>query len=240
VSSDKCYENKGWACGYREDDTLGGRDPYSSSKAAAEIVTAAYRSSFLDGTSSSASLSTARAGNVIGGGDWAQDRLVPDIMRAYLNNESAQIRNPASVRPWQHVLEPLRGYLSIIEHLLTSGPSFAEAWNFGPDGKDDRTAGEVAEALSAALGVPLETAKRDTRPVHEAGVLRLDSSKARTRLGWRSRLTLEQSLAMIVDWYKALKSRKDMRDFTLQQIDGYVSMLNANRMSQVAANQHED
>ncbi len=211
VTSDKCYENREGARPYREDDALGGRDPYSNSKACQELVASAYRQSF-----PGPAIATARAGNVIGGGDWARDRLVPDLVRAFSAKEPAVIRNPASIRPWQHVLEPLHGYLLLAEKLV-NGDGFAEAWNFGPSEVDVRPVRWIADALvSRWNGGAQWTQDAGTHP-HEALTLTLDSTRARTVLGWTPRLSLDESLDWIVEWHRA----SDARAITLQQIERY-------------------
>lgn len=224
VTTDKCYDNKEWLWGYRENEALGGHDPYSSSKACAELVSAAYRQSyFSDGR---VALATARAGNVIGGGDWAADRLIPDLLRAFDAGEELRIRYPSAIRPWQHVLEPLCGYLLLAEKLLSEGQGFAEAWNFGPADSDAKPVSWIVEAASRLWQhgdcVPRWVAEPDLQP-HEAGVLKLDSGKARARLGWQPRWSLEQALAHILDWHHAWRSGQDMRAFTHAQIHAYQS-----------------
>jgi CDP-glucose 4,6-dehydratase len=221
VTSDKCYENVERSRGYREDDALGGHDPYSASKAAAEVVAAAYRSSFF--ATSGPRVATVRAGNVIGGGDWAADRLVPDAMRAVARGEPIRIRNPASVRPWQHVLEPLGGYLRLAERLASSA-AYAGGWNFGPRDTDGVSVGALADLIvgqwEGARWVP--TPEDD--PPHEAGLLRLDWRKARTRLGWQPQLALKEAVQLTVDWYRAAAgpgSPRAMYDLGVEQIRHY-------------------
>jgi CDP-glucose 4,6-dehydratase len=216
VTSDKCYENRELERGYREDDPLGGHDPYSSSKAAAEIVTSAYRRSFFSDPDGPR-LASVRAGNVIGGGDWGEDRLIPDIMRAAVKGETLRLRYPVAVRPWQHVLNPLSGYLLLAQSLFES-PDHACAWNFGPDDRDARPVEWLAQHLSELWpgGMRWET---DEGPhPHEANYLKLDSSKARERLAWRPLLPLEQGLAATVDWYDAWRDGGNMHEVTLGQI----------------------
>ncbi|HKR65283.1 MAG TPA: CDP-glucose 4,6-dehydratase [Thermoanaerobaculia bacterium] len=215
VTSDKCYDNREWLWPYRENEPLGGRDPYSSSKACQELVTAAYRASF-----SGAAIATARAGNVIGGGDEAKDRLVPDLIRAFTSGESAMIRNPASIRPWQHVLEPLHGYLMLAEGLC-EGEGFAEAWNFGPMEHDVRSVRDIADALVARWGAGAKWEQDESTQPHEARMLKLDSSKARARLGWMPRLSLDTALDWIVEWHQ----HDDPRAATLEQIERYEALL---------------
>jgi CDP-glucose 4,6-dehydratase len=219
ITTDKCYENREWEWGYRENEPLGGRDPYSSSKACAELVTAAYRASFFS-SPSSAAVASARAGNVIGGGDWTRDRLIPDIVRAMAEGKSVEIRNPGAVRPWQHVLEPLDGYLVLAERLFEEGHAFAEAWNFGPADEDCRTVLWIAEHLARQWGGVRWSLDAKPHP-HEARYLKLDSSKARARLGWRPRWNLEQALEAIVEWHKAERAGGDVRAVVLDQIHRY-------------------
>jgi CDP-glucose 4,6-dehydratase len=200
VTSDKCYDNREWPWGYREIEPMGGADPYSSSKGCAELVTAAYRRSFYG---EGARVASGRAGNVIGGGDWAEDRLVPDIVRGVAADRPIAIRNPRSVRPWQHVLEPLSGYLTLARRLCEDGGgAVAQGYNFGPDDAEALSVAEVAERLVARLGRGRLAIAPDGGP-HEAAHLRLDSSKARAELGWRPRLSLEETLAWTADWYRA-------------------------------------
>ncbi|MCE1236226.1 MAG: CDP-glucose 4,6-dehydratase [Hyphomicrobiales bacterium] len=218
VTSDKCYENREWVWGYREIDPLGGHDPYSSSKGAAEIVTHAYAASFF-GAADGPLVATARAGNVIGGGDWAIDRLVPDIVAAFREDRAPEIRSPDSVRPWQHVLEPLSGYLDLAEALVTRGRDVAGAWNFGPPPEAVRSVREIADAMAALWGEgrTWRDASRADAP-HEATLLQLDSAKARTRLGWTSRWRFDEALAATVDWYRALDAGASARALCEAQI----------------------
>ncbi len=226
VTSDKCYENREWVWPYREDDPLGGHDPYSSSKAGAEILVASYRRSFFRASSAPA-LATARAGNVIGGGDWSADRLVPDLVRAFSAGETPVIRNPGAVRPWQHVLEPLGGYLELAQALLRQGQSCAEAFNFGPAEDDARSVREIVEQVAHEWGHAGSFTLDGAHNPHEAGQLRLDSSKARARLGWRPRLTVEEAVGWTVAWHRAHLSGADMRETTLRQISDYGSRAEA-------------
>jgi CDP-glucose 4,6-dehydratase len=224
VTSDKCYENREWLWGYRENEAMGGHDPYSSSKGCAELVTSAYRQSFFNTASFSThrvALASARAGNVIGGGDWARDRLIPDMIRAFSTNIPAVIRSPRSVRPWQHVLEPLSGYLTLAERLHTGGADFAEGWNFGPPDEDARPVRWIADALSARWGGGASWKTDSVEGPHEAAYLKLDCSKARARLGWRPRWSLDDALGRIVDWQRARDSGGDMKAFSLRQIQEY-------------------
>jgi CDP-glucose 4,6-dehydratase len=219
VTSDKCYENREWEWGYREDEPMGGFDPYSSSKGCSELVTAAFRRSFFSGDGGPR-LASARAGNVIGGGDWGEDRLVPDIMRAALAGEPVRVRNPNSIRPWQHVLNPLSGYLMLAQ-ALWDAPQLAAGWNFGPTDEDARPVGWIVERIAARWPEQLQSIQDDGPHPHEARYLKLDSSKARARLGWRPGLDLEGTLESIVDWYRELRADGDMRAVTLGQIEAF-------------------
>ncbi len=223
VTSDKCYENKEWLWGYRENEALGGYDPYSNSKACAELVVAAYRHSFFnpDDGRQALSLASARAGNVIGGGDWAKDRLIADVMAAFLEEQAVRIRNPQAVRPWQHVLEPLNGYLILAEKLWTEGADYAEAWNFGPDASGTVTVAEIMQRLKQQWHGPAGWVADSADHPHEAACLKLDCAKARARLGWRPRLSLDETLAWIVEWYEAYRRGDDVRRLTETQINRY-------------------
>jgi CDP-glucose 4,6-dehydratase len=221
VTTDKCYENQGYIRGYREDDPMGGYDPYSSSKGCAELVISAYRRSFFNSKDSCNSIASARAGNVIGGGDWAEDRLIPDAVRAYGSKEELTIRNPLAIRPWQHVLEPLSGYLVLGQALYDCGEKFASGWNFGPNDFDARSVQEVIELFSKwwASGIYWHQ-DSGSRP-HEAKVLNLDCTKAKEVLGWYPRWNLEKALEKTAGWYEAFLSKKEMREYTKQQINSY-------------------
>jgi CDP-glucose 4,6-dehydratase len=226
ITTDKCYENKEWVWGYRESDPMGGYDPYSSSKGCAELVSAAYRSSFFnpkDYETHKVALATVRAGNVIGGGDWALDRLIPDVIRAFELNQAVHIRNTNAIRPWQHVLEPLRGYLMLAEKLFCEGGAYAEAWNFGPDDADCQPVGWIVDRLTAEWGDSARWGQDMQPQPHEASFLKLDSSKAKARLGWRPRWDLNNALGSIVAWHRARHSGVDMRAFTLKQIHEYMA-----------------
>jgi len=224
VTSDKCYENREWLWGYRESDPMGGHDPYSNSKGCAELVTSSFRASFFspgDSGKTRVALASARAGNVIGGGDWTRDQLVPDIVRAFIAGKPVAIRSPHAVRPWQFVLEPLDGYLTLAERLAEQGSDFAEAWNFGPYDDDAVPVSFMVETIAKLWG---EGARWETEPgehPHEAGYLKLDISKARNLLVWRPRLRLGEALRWVVDWYKAYQRREDMRERTLSDIARY-------------------
>jgi len=224
VSSDKCYENREWPWGYRENEPLGGFDPYSSSKACVELVAATYRNSYFPPSRHSehgVGIATARAGNVIGGGDWATDRLIPDCIRALEAGVPVHIRFPNAVRPWQHVLEPLAGYLLLAERLHADGAGFAEAWNFGPADDGARPVQWVVEELVRGWGRGASWDVDSAPQPHEANCLKLDCSKARARLGWQPRWSLEVALAKVGAWHRALGEGADMRDFTLAQIHAF-------------------
>jgi CDP-glucose 4,6-dehydratase len=224
VTTDKCYENREWLRGYRENDALGGDDPYSSSKGCSELVTAAYRQSFFNPREyerHQVAVASARAGNVIGGGDWAVDRLVPDILRALSAGEPVRIRHPHAVRPWQHVLEPLCGYLSLARRLHEEGPAFAEAWNFGPAEGDTRPVEWIVQQLSASWGKGAGYTLDSGVHPHEAGYLKLDCSKARQRLGWVPRWNLPVALAATLAWNQGHGAGCDLRQLSLEQIAAY-------------------
>lgn len=225
VTSDKCYENKEWVWGYRESEPMGGYDPYSNSKGCAELVSSAFRSSYFNPSQYAehgVALATARAGNVIGGGDWAEDRLIPDVMRAIEAGTEVVIRSPHAIRPWQHVLEPLSGYLQLAEALYCHGPSHAEAWNFGPLDHEAKPVAWVVEALTKIWGDGASfRIDRNAADVHEAHYLKLDCSKAHTQLSWQPRWTLNGALEQICSWHKAFREGKDMHDVTLSQILAY-------------------
>jgi CDP-glucose 4,6-dehydratase len=226
VTSDKCYDNREWLWGYREIEPLGGADPYSSSKACAELVTGAYRSAYFHPerhAEHGVALASARAGNVIGGGDWAADRLVPDILRAITAGEPVRIRHPDAIRPWQHVLEPLAGYLMLAERLSESGCAYAEAWNFGPAEDDAQPVRWIVEHLTQAWGEGACWQHDATPQPHEAHHLKLDSAKARGQLGWRPRWNLEQALDATVAWQRAYLRGEDMRQVCWRQIDEYTA-----------------
>lgn len=220
VTTDKCYENKEWAWGYRENEPMGGHDPYSSSKGCAELVTAAYRNSFFN-TKDTAALATARAGNVIGGGDWADDRLIPDILKAFENSKPVVIRNPLSTRPWQHVLEPLSGYLVLAEHLYNYGQEYAEAWNFGPKEEDCKPVNWILDQMVSTWGEGASWELDKNNNPHEANFLKLDCSKAATRLNWQPKWNLGYTLDLIVNWHQDWRTDKNMNEQCLQEIASY-------------------
>lgn len=224
ITTDKCYENREWVWGYRENEPMGGYDPYSNSKGCAELVSTAYRSSFFNGDSyvqHGVALATVRAGNVIGGGDWAQDRLIPDILAAFEQGKLVEIRNPQAIRPWQHVLEPLRGYLTLAENLFEQGPHFAEAWNFGPNDEDAKSVGWIVEQMAELWGNDAKWQIDTGAHPHEANYLKLDISKARSRLDWHPALRLTDALKLIIDWSKQRQAGADIRKLTMDQIRTY-------------------
>ncbi|MCM2569434.1 CDP-glucose 4,6-dehydratase [Janthinobacterium kumbetense] len=224
VTSDKCYENREWPWGYRENEAMGGYDPYSNSKGCAELVTAGYRSSFFHAdkyAEHGVALGSGRAGNVIGGGDWALDRLIPDMLRAIGTGEPVMIRNPHAIRPWQHVLEPLSGYLTLAEKLYTAGPVHAEGWNFGPHDTDAKPVEWIIERMTQEWGAGASWSLDGQDHPHEATYLKLDCSKARGQLGWHPRWDIGQTIAKIVEWHKACDQGADMRAMTLAQIATY-------------------
>jgi CDP-glucose 4,6-dehydratase len=228
VTSDKCYQNNEWVWGYREDEPLGGYDPYSNSKGCSELVTSAYRSSYFNPNNFNqhgVALASARAGNVIGGGDWAGDRLVPDFVRSIVAGETVIIRNPHAIRPWQHVLEPLSGYLNLAEKLFTQGVKFAQAWNFGPMDSDAKTVGWIVNQLVNNWGGDANFKIDDGASVnlHEAHFLKLDCSKARMQLGWEPQWDSKQTVERICSWHKAHLAGADMKAYTLNEIAQYQS-----------------
>jgi CDP-glucose 4,6-dehydratase len=227
VTSDKCYENKNWIWGYRENEPLGGHDPYSSSKACAELVTSAFRESYFENDRSKRPkvlVASGRAGNVIGGGDWTKDQLIPDAMRAFLSGEPVHIRNPHAVRPWQFILEPLCGYLLLAEHLYKYGDEFAEGWNFGPHDEDMKPVAWIVENVSTLWGNSARWEIDHRIHPHEAAILKLDISKARSRLGWSPKLRLTQAVEWVIEWYKAYQEGQDPRMITEAQIIRYENL----------------
>lgn len=227
ITTDKCYENREWHWSYREIDNLGGHDPYSASKACAELATAAYRQSFFPGSRYGdhlTAVASARAGNVIGGGDWSTDRLIPDLVRGFNQGQFPAIRSPHAIRPWQHVLEPLSGYLALADRLLgEDGDQYAEAWNFGPDEASNRPVSWIVQRMLGLWGADAAASPATAaKPLlHEAGALKLDSSKAKERLGWLPRWTLGDALERIVAWNGAFLAGADMRDFCLGELQAY-------------------
>lgn len=229
VTSDKCYENKEWDWGYREIDPMGGFDPYSSSKGAAEIVTSAYRRSFFSTNSSdykNCLIASARAGNVIGGGDWSSDRLIPDFIRAATTNTLMTVRNPEAVRPWQHVLEPIRGYLDLAQALYMRSSWSSSAWNFGPKDSDAKPVKWILGKLSKLWPDPVSLRfHHEDQSLHEAKYLKLDISRARNYLGWKPVLTLDTTIEWIIEWYYAWSQNKDMQRLTINQIERYLKII---------------
>jgi CDP-glucose 4,6-dehydratase len=228
VTTDKCYENREWAWGYRENEPMGGHDPYSNSKGCAELVSAAYRASFFNAADydrHGVALATARAGNVIGGGDWALDRLLPDILAAFIEGKSVNIRSPHAVRPWQHVLEPLSGYLTLAERLCSGGPSFAEGWNFGPRDEDAKPVEWIVRRMTELWGSGADWQLDSNAQPHEAHYLKLDISKAASRLGWYPALRLDEALQLTVEWTRQCAMGADVKSITLNQIQQYQNRL---------------
>jgi CDP-glucose 4,6-dehydratase len=227
VTTDKCYENREWIWPYRETDPMGGYDPYSNSKGCAELVTAAYRSSFFNPALAGehgVAIASARAGNVIGGGDWALDRLLPDIIAAFAAGQPVVIRSPHAIRPWQHVLEPLSGYLMLAERLFADGPMWGEGWNFGPRLEDARPVSDIVARMTAKWGKGASWRLSEGDHPHEATFLKLDISKATERLGWQPRLRLAQALDFTVEWAQRRAAGEDMREVCLDQIARYQSI----------------
>lgn len=227
VTSDKCYENREWIWGYRENEPMGGRDPYSNSKGCAELVTTAYRESFFPPESlerHGVALASARAGNAIGGGDWTGDQLIPDLMRAFLAGQSCLIRNPSAFRPWQFVLEPLRGYLMLAERLTEDGPRFSSGWNFGPVDADAKPVSWIADELARSWGDQASWSKDAAAHPREAHALKLDASKAGIYLDWHSVLPLKEALDWIVEWYRAYRVGADLQRLTRTQIERYEAL----------------
>lgn len=223
VTTDKCYENKEWTWGYRENEPMGGYDPYSNSKGCAELVTSAYRQSYFSKSNSTNNVASARAGNVIGGGDWSKDRLIPDAIKAFEANKPLMIRNPLATRPWQHVLEPLSGYLILAQALYERGSDFASGWNFGPRDEDNRSVQEVINLLITGWCDVAKWQKESSEQPHEANLLKLDCSKARFQLGWLPQWNLETAMQKIVQWQKAYQAKKNMQEVSLAQINQYIS-----------------
>jgi CDP-glucose 4,6-dehydratase len=222
VTSDKCYDNKEWFWPYRESDPLGGKDPYSNSKACAELVTAAYRASFFSGEKR-IGFASARAGNVIGGGDWAPYRLIPDVVAAIRDKRPVPVRNPDSMRPWQHVLEPLSGYLMLAERLWDDPKTFSSEWNFGPDPDSVRSVRWLVDRIASHWGVPPQQMPQSGEHLHEAKLLALDSSKARAELRWAPRWSLDRAAGAVVEWYKAHERGAPVRPVVLDQIEAFMN-----------------
>lgn len=228
VTTDKCYENREWVWGYREDEPMGGYDPYSSSKGCAELATAAYRRSFMHELG--IGLASARAGNVIGGGDWAEDRLIPDILKSFAQNKPVIIRNPASTRPWQHVLEPLSGYLVLAQNLYQNPRDFAEGWNFGPRDEDAKRVDWILNYMVEHWEGASWELDKNFHP-HEAGYLKLDISKAKAKLNWLPTWHLEQALDRIIKWHRAWLNKQDMQKYCLSEINDFTVAFTKARIS---------
>jgi len=229
VTSDKCYENKEWVWGYRENEPMGGYDPYSNSKGCSELVVSSYRSSYFNPSTyqkHGVALASARAGNVIGGGDWAGDRLIPDILRAVEADQPVMIRNPHAIRPWQHVLEPLMGYLMLANKLYEKGAEFAQGWNFGPNEEDAKSVGWIVEKITKQWGNGASWVLDGQTHLHEATFLKLDCSKAKSHIGWQPRWNLEMAISKIIGWHRAHLAAEDMYQITLNQIDSYCKIDN--------------
>jgi CDP-glucose 4,6-dehydratase len=238
VTSDKCYDNREWVWGYRENEPMGGHDPYSNSKGCAELVTSAYRDSFFPPDAienHGVAVASARAGNAIGGGDWTRDQLIPDLMRAFLDGQACLIRNPAAIRPWQFVLEPLRGYLMLAERLAQKGRDFASGWNFGPAEADAKPVSWIADELVRLWGQPACWTRDSAVHPKEAEFLKLDASKARSCLGWRPALPLEHSLRWIVEWWRTFQQGGQIRSLTIAQIERYETLSRNSAQPYVAA-----
>jgi CDP-glucose 4,6-dehydratase len=224
ITSDKCYDNKEWVWGYRENESIGGYDPYSNSKGCSELVTSSFRTSFFNPkeyVKHGVALASARAGNVLGGGDWAEDRLIPDFFRSIMKGEKLKIRSPNAVRPWQHVLEPLKGYLMLCEKLYSNGSEFAEAWNFGADISDAKNVEWIILKICEFWDTEVVYEIENIPQPHEANYLKLDCTKAKTLLGWSPIWNVETTLKILVDWYKAYQKKYNMRQVCLSQIEQY-------------------
>jgi len=222
ITSDKCYENRERDTGYREDEAMGGYDPYSNSKGCAELVVSAYRQSYFD-HGKHVAIATARAGNVIGGGDWSADRLIPDMVRAFNADDDVVVRNPSAVRPWQHVLEALHGYLLLLEKMAESPATFSQGWNFGPEEKDARDVAWIVERFVSVWGDANWRIEADAGNLHEAHLLKLDCSKARRELAWQPVLGLEKAMEWIAEWYRRHRGGEDMAEFSNRQLQVYQS-----------------
>ena len=227
ITTDKCYNNKEWEWGYRENEAMGGYDPYSSSKGAAELLIASYRDSYYpigEFDQHNTAISSVRAGNVIGGGDWAEDRLVPDIIRSFQNNDMVYIRNPNSVRPWQHVLEPLSGYMQLAEKMVIDGDKYSQAWNFGPKEEDAKSVQWIVDKMAKLWGEDAKWQLDDSNHPHEANYLKLDCSKAHARLQWYSKWGLEYALQKIVDWHRVEQNGGNLQMESIAQINEYMEL----------------
>jgi len=227
VTSDKCYENKGIGNNFSEDAAMGGYDPYSSSKGCSELISSAYRNSFYnieDFESHKLSLATVRAGNVIGGGDWAKDRLIPDIIKGIRDKRTIEIRNIEAIRPWQFVLEPLNGYLLLAEKMWEDGKKFSESWNFGPNNDDCKSVKWILEKIAEKWNEEIKWDKKNVKNLHEALVLKLNCEKAKTRLEWRTKLDINQTIEWTINWYKEFLKKSNMKKYTDEQIDRFMAL----------------
>ena len=234
ITTDKCYENREWEWGYRENEPMGGHDPYSSSKGCAELLIASYRDSYFPIAAydeHKTAIASVRAGNVIGGGDWAEDRLIPDIIRAVQLNTIVHIRNPNAIRPWQHVLEPLGGYIELAEKLFISGDKYAEAWNFGPKEEDAKPVQWIVKKITELWGEGAKWVIDKGEHPHEASYLKLDCSKAHTKLKWWPKWPLETALGKIIEWHKEELKGADMKLYTLNQIENYMQVQESNNVT---------
>lgn len=220
VTSDKCYENQEREAGYREDEAMGGYDPYSNSKGCAELVVSAYRRSFFE-SGEKVAIASARAGNVIGGGDWSEDRLIPDILRSFSTGKAPEIRNPTAIRPWQHVFEALNGYLLLLERMWEEPRRYSEAWNFGPEESDSREVGWIVERFASLWGKADWKITSDAQKHHEAGILRLDCTKARQTLGWDAALSLDEAFGWVSEWYRCYYGGGDIAALSQQQLSAF-------------------
>lgn len=232
ITSDKCYENREWVWGYRENEAMGGYDPYSNSKGCAELVASSYRQSFFNEDKykeHGCALASVRAGNVIGGGDWADDRLIPDMLMAFSNEKAVEIRSPHAIRPWQHVLEPLSGYITVAEHLYEQGPVFAEGWNFGPKDEDAKPVSWIVDRLTSLWGPSAQWHLSEGDHPHEAHYLKLDCSKAKMRLNWEPVWDLSTTLEKIVTWQKAWLNKENMHQYTVNEIKEYMAARAGNK-----------
>lgn len=232
ITSDKCYENREWVWGYRENEAMGGYDPYSNSKGCAELVASSYRQSFFNKDKyedHGCALASVRAGNVIGGGDWADDRLIPDMLTAFSQGKTVEIRSPHAIRPWQHVLEPLSGYITVAEHLYKQGSVFAEGWNFGPKDEDAKPVSWIVEKLTSLWGADAQWHLNEGEHPHEAHYLKLDCSKAKMRLNWEPVWDLSTTLEKIVNWQKAWLNKENMHEYTINEIKEYMAARAGNK-----------
>ncbi len=231
VTTDKCYENKEWERAYRENDRLGGHDPYSNSKACSELVTASYRKSFFNEGKNETLLATARSGNIVGGGDWSKNRLIPDFIKSMMSREEVIIRNPGAIRPWQYILDSLFGYLNLVEKLYNEGFEYAESWNFGPEEESHKTVEWIIGQLCRKWGDETSYRIKGTNHEHEANFLKLDSSKAKTQLNWSNAYSLEQGLDKTIEWYQRYVGGDKPREISISQITEFIELYQTKMMS---------